>query len=78
MVAQHVFRDSERDDGEWVVQKWQFQCDVIIEQPLRNVQHWIKNTVLQQSVCMCVRWRRKITVTCVKGRYVVESCGFPS
>ena len=36
MVVLHVFRDSERDAGGWVVKNWQFQRDVIIEQPLRN------------------------------------------
>ena len=34
MVVLQVFRDPERDAGEWVVQKWQFQRDVIIKQPL--------------------------------------------
>ena len=34
MVVLHVIRDSEPDAGEWVVQKRQFQRDVIIEQPL--------------------------------------------
>ena len=34
MVVLHVFRDSERDAVGWVVQKWQFQRDVGIEQPL--------------------------------------------
>ena len=34
MVVLHVFRDSERDAGGWVVNNWQFQRDVSIEQPL--------------------------------------------
>ena len=35
MAVLHVFRNSERDAaGGSVAQKWQFQCDVIIEQPL--------------------------------------------
>ena len=37
MVVLYVFRDSKCDAGKgggWVVQKWQFQRDVIIEQPL--------------------------------------------
>ena len=34
MVFLHVFRDSERNAEEWVGQKWQFRCDVIIEKPL--------------------------------------------
>ena len=34
MVVLYVLRDSERDAGEWMGQKWQFQRDVIIEQPL--------------------------------------------
>ena len=36
MVVLLVFHDSERDGmgGGWVIQKWQFQRDVIIEQPL--------------------------------------------
>ena len=37
MVVLRVFRDSERDAGGWVVQKWQCQRDVIIEQPLSVV-----------------------------------------
>ena len=31
MVVLYVFRDSERDAGVWVVQKWQPQLDVNIE-----------------------------------------------
>ena len=31
MVALHAFHDSECDVAGWVVQKWQFQRDVIIE-----------------------------------------------
>ena len=34
MLILHVFRDSERDAGGWVGQKWQFQRDIIIELPL--------------------------------------------
>ena len=35
MVVLHVFHYSERDDGGGgVIQKWKFQRDVIIEQPL--------------------------------------------
>ena len=34
MIVLHVFRDSERDAGGWVGQKWQFQRDASIEQPL--------------------------------------------
>ena len=33
MVALHIFCDSGRDAEGWMGQKWQFQCDVIIEQP---------------------------------------------
>ena len=32
MVALHVFRDAERDAGGLMVQKWQFQRDLIIQQ----------------------------------------------
>ena len=32
MIVLHIFRDSERDAGGWVDQKWQFQRDAIIEQ----------------------------------------------
>ena len=42
MVDLHVFRDSERDAGGWVVQKWQFQCDIIIEQPPFAIVLWYK------------------------------------
>ena len=35
-VVQHVFRDSGRDTGWWMIQKCQLQCDVIIEQPLKD------------------------------------------
>ena len=30
----HVFRDSECEAGGWVAQSWQFQRDVVIDQPL--------------------------------------------
>ena len=36
MVVLHVYCDSERDAGGWVVQNWQFQRDVIIEQLFRS------------------------------------------
>ena len=35
MVVLYIFHASKRDaGGGWVVQKWQFQRDVIFEQPL--------------------------------------------
>ena len=37
MVVLNVFQDSERDAGGSVGQKWQFQRDVIIEQPHSNI-----------------------------------------
>ena len=42
LVVLHVVRNSERDAGVWVAQKWKFQRDVIIEQPLLVLQfdHW--------------------------------------
>ena len=36
MVVLHIFRDSKRDAAGWVGQKWLFERDVIIEQPLRK------------------------------------------
>ena len=36
MAVLHVFGNPEHDDG---AQKWQFQCDVIIEQPLSAFLH---------------------------------------
>ena len=35
IAVPYIFPDSERDAGGWLVQKWQFQPDVIIEQPLK-------------------------------------------
>ena len=36
MIVLHAFRDSEGDTGAGGDQKWQFQRDLIIEQPLIN------------------------------------------
>ena len=34
MIVLHLLRDSEGDTRGWVGQEWQFQRDIVIEQPL--------------------------------------------
>ena len=47
MIALHVFRDSERDaGGRWVVQKFEFQREVFIEQNVNNSSEILKEILL--------------------------------
>jgi len=46
MVVLLVCRDSERDAVGWVLQEWQFQRDVIIEQPQS------KRSVFERKACL--------------------------
>ena len=40
MAVLYIFRDSERDAEGWMVQKWQFQCDVLLSSPSFKVLHF--------------------------------------